>query len=139
RPVRRTRETASRRPSRPDARGPSPPNPRSRSLRPGRRASSSRDLPRSLADADGGPHPHRALASLPGRGRVKDGLGEGGRRCEKPPEPEGPSGLSSRTLGIALEPVKPRTPVLSLFLDALQAEGAGAQPIGERVHADPRT
>src|SRR5262245_27553969 len=58
----------------------------------------------------------RAVMSRAGRGASGAGTDPG---CEKPPRPEGRSGLSSRTVWAPVQAVKPRRTVLSLFLQPL--------------------
>src|SRR4029453_7335507 len=76
-----------------------------------------------------------------GRGTAEGGVGrgEGPRKREKPPRPEGPSGLSSRTVWTPYRTVNPARAVLSLFLQPLDAPGGGLEPPRVGVDTDPRS
>src|SRR5262245_33459310 len=91
-------------------------------------------------------------SSVGGEGRGRDAGGHARRMArvsvccgkdserEKPPRPEGHSGLSFPSLWMHRHPVNPTSTLLSLFLDAnasgsiggdpLDSEGGGLEPVG---------
>ena len=70
-------------------------------------------------------------------GASREGPGTNGPRCEKPPRPEGHSGLSHGTVRTPLETVNPARRVLSLFLQPLRPTGGGLESLGVGFDADP--